>query len=187
MLVLSKQCCLFHWLSQHLAFQTQTVRQEATAREGEGGGEGSSLFLPILWFSKSRAQHEPHFVTPPGLPFCCSVCNKRGKKDVFANISFLAQHPESLSPWVSGQVPTQCIRYRMKWGSHESLPKSQTSVKPPCFRHSVLKGLSLSPYPHSRASPVSLLQHLTISLHSLWQQWAGLWGGCAPEKPHREM
>lgn len=100
---------------------------------------------------------------------------------------FISSATPCLSPLVSGQVPTQWVSYLMKWGSRESLPKSKTSVKPQCFRHSVLKRLSLSPYPHSCASPVSLLQHLTISLHSLWQQWAGLWGGCSPEKPHREI
>lgn len=90
----------------------------------------------------------------------------------------------SLCLSISGQACTNAkwnLLYEMVllWFC-ESLPKSNTSIKPQCFRQSVLKCLYLNPYLHSFASPVSLLQHLVVFVQSFRHQWACLRGGYSP-------
>lgn len=50
-----------------------------------------------------------------------------------------------------------------------------------CFAMSLLESL-----PAQLRSPVSLLQHLVISVQSLRHWWAGLWGGCSEVTTQRD-
>lgn len=59
----------------------------------------------------------------------------------------------------------------------EPLPNSNVSMKPQCFTRGVLKGLRWNLSLHGCASPVSLSQHVVVSVQSRWRQWAGLEAG----------
>lgn len=131
---------------------TEAVRREAKTRERRG--EGSSLSPPhSVIFMGHCIQRAQHFVMPWGLPLHCSVCTRRRKKGTFLwmfhfQCNTLSSVSRSLSLLVTGEVYTQGESCFMKWCFRESLPKSNTSIKPWCFRHRVLKCVYLTPYLH---------------------------------------